>query len=477
MTIRALMSDEEVDERYTSIVIDTPVRFTDVRGMVVERLLPLIFTRVGDDVVVPPEQAIWSKNEAVDTPYKALRFRVSTFQRILDFYNSTGSPALDTPYSIDCMIDAYMYLRLASPSDISRRPFPLWEKVSAATVKRELAAMDALARSASRYFGKGSPLSEALAASNGVFGERLPKRVNSKIWAHLDSNWVTYQSLSRLKPTLSGPTKKLARSEPKVLMDQGVVMTCAEVDAIIDNTDNRSYQALFTACAGLGRRFSEYLHIFRCDYVPAHMSQHFVDYDSSDNLLIFAHPSRSTWTGKIDDFSSNREEYLRTEYNGLVPRTMALEKSYKAGWKGMVFYHKAAFMVPIWLETKYATRFEQLASELIQVVKLAGTAGAHPYLFVTSSNNSAYGMPMRIAQVEEAFNRAAKKAGLFGKPGVHLHGLRHHYVWFLKNVLKFTDEQVQLALGHSTIGAQRSYGKELTAIYNMAKEREVLRAA
>jgi len=471
------MSDEEVDERYTSVVIDTPVRFTDFRGLVHERLLPLIFARVGDEVVIPPEQATWSKGEAVDTPYKALRFRVSSLQRLLDFYHGTGSPTLDTPYSIDCVIDAYLYLRLASPSDISKRPFPLWKKVSSATVRRELAAIDALARSASKHFGESSPLSEALAASNGVFSERLPKRVGSKMWAHLDRNWVTYQSLGRLKPTLSGATKKLVRSEPKILTDGGVVMTCEEVQALIDNTDNPSYQALFTACAGLGRRFSEYLHTYRCDYVSAHMSHHFVDYESSDNLLIFAHPARSTWTGRINDFSGDREEYLRTRYNGLVPRTMALEKKRKVGWKGMVFYHAAAFMVPIWLESKYATRFAQLASQMMDVVHRAGTAREHPFLFVTSSDNAAYGKPMCIDKVEKAFDRAARKAGLLGKPGVHLHGFRHHYVWFLKNILNFTDQQVQLALAHSTINAQRSYGKELAAIYRMTKEREVRRAA
>ncbi|NEK17452.1 site-specific integrase [Rhizobium leguminosarum] len=468
-----------VDRKYSCTVVDLPVQYRDRAGVTCERLLPTLIMASDTDVIVPDEVSTWMLDEVQRVPLKALHAMASAVARLFNFYVVSGYPDLVTPYDVDCLIEAYLYLRLISPSDVTKRPFPLWKRVTPDTVRRDLAAIDSFVRSCSRNYGSMSKLSAALATTNGVFQSKLAKRVNSKLWEHLDANWETYQTLHRPSPILSPILQSLVRQHPTVRIDAGKIMTTEEADAIIECTPNPSYRGLFLAMKGLGRRTSEHLHVFRSDFVTPEQARYFMDYDSEASLLIFAHPVASTFIGKYEKMTKKsrgtREEFL--DRYGLVPRNLSNDKKYQAGWKGMVFYHEAVLNIPIWISSADAQQFEACVHEMRQAVRQTGQARMHPYLFVTSSSNSARGRPMKLGKVEAAFERSARKAGLLGKPGIHLHGFRHHYVWYLRHQLKLERDLIALAMGHSSVDSQDHYGTRLRTIYEAARQQEVRDAA
>jgi integrase len=98
---------------------------------------------------------------------------------------------------------------------------------------------------------------------------------------------------------------------------------------------------------------------------------------------------------------------------------------------------------------------------------IGAAKSSHPYLFVNAVNRNYLGEPLQISNVEKAFGRACVRAGIEPySPGASLHGMRHYYKWYARNVLGLPEDIVQLMLRHKSIESQREYGKNPTDIFD-----------
>jgi len=156
---------------------------------------------------------------------------------------------------------------------------------------------------------------------------------------------------------------------------------------------------------------------------------------------------------------------------------MIEDKGLRAGWKGMVFYHRKLMTIPPWIDPKCVGIFEEGLAEMKEAIRRSGNMRKHPYMFAFCGDKRALGEPMKLRQIKRAFDRAARKAGLLGKEGIHLHGFRHHYVWFLRNILGFERTDIKITMGHSSEKSQDDYGGRLKSIFDRVTQKQEARNA
>lgn len=469
-------TSQAFDERYPFVVVDFPVTLTDRAGIWQRRLMPLLILNIGGEATIPQESALWANDMVSVKPLKVQHLAQATIGRLYAFWLATGSRILKTPFDVDCLIDSYLLYRVKTPHDFSERLFPLIDRVSLDTIKRELQSISSFVRSIKMHRKLDHPLSEALSVSNGVFEARIPTKRVKSFWSHLDSQWASYQELETQSPVFPAYLRALADWDGNIDIQQAT-MSAEVAEAIIENTHEISYKAVFEAAYGTGGRASEYLHMFRCDVQPNSMSRHFMRVDTDDPLLIFAHPTRSTWNGLIDPTSStcSRSQFIRREY-GISPRYKHANKKFSLGWKGMKFFDRRLLRIPAWLDSARANRFESLVAELRDVCIKEGTHREHPYLFVGTTRRANRGQPLKYVNVERAFTGAARRAGVFGMPGVTFHGFRHQYIWQLRNVWKLPKHLISVAVGHESLDSSDQYGLDLEMVFKAAKARNAVHA-
>ena len=466
----------QFDPRYSYLVIDVPLLFT-VPGELGKqrRLLPILIVRDGFDFHIPMEIVLWAMSLVKSRPLATLHGMVGAVGRLYAFHMATGSPILETGTDVDLLIDSFLAMRLMPPEEPAKRLFPLWDEIEGDTARSELRAFGSFVKSV-RSKGGTTVLSQALKTSNGVFTERVSHNRNDKRFlGHLDEQWRAYQSLEDFSLALTPELKSLARRENVVPADEHC-MTTEECDAIIKCTDNWSYRALFKAMKGLGGRLCEYLNMLRCDVLPNTSARLFTEFKTKNPLLLFAHPTRSKWVGKFDTRKNARSKFLRETF-GAESRMRHSRKRLQSGFKGMVYQHKALIRIPVWIDSALADEVEAALLEMTQLCRTLGTAGEHAYAFVGTGHKDSLGQPLLTPNVERAFERAARKAGLAGKPGVGLHGFRHHYVWFLRNILNCSDTEIQFLIGHVALESGSHYGKTIQRAHDAARERELAHVA
>ncbi|MCW0982789.1 hypothetical protein OK142_18360 [Agrobacterium sp. BT-220-3] len=464
------------DPRYSYLVLDVPVFFT-LPGESGEqrRLLPILIIYDGYEFHIPMEAVLWAKSLVKSKPLATLHGMVGAIGRLYAFHLSTGSPILETGADVDLLIDSFLAMRLMPPEEPAKRLFPLWDEIEGNTARSELRSFESFVKSVRRG-GATTALSQALKTSNGVFTERVSRNRNDKRFlAHLDNQWSAYQTLEDFSLALTPELKSLARRENVTPADQHC-MTGEECDAIIKCTDNWSYRVLFKAMKGLGGRLCEYLNMLRCDVLPAASARLFTDFSPKNPLLLFAHPTRSKWVGKFDQRKNARSKFLRETF-GAESRMRHARKRLQSGFKGMVYQHKALVRIPVWIDSILADEVEAALLEMTRLCRTLGTAREHGYAFVGTGHKDSRGHPLLTPNVERAFERAARKAGLAGKPGVSLHGFRHHYVWFCRNELNCIDSEIQFLIGHAALESGSHYGKTIQKAHDAARERELAHAA
>jgi len=475
--ITDLANSIDFDPRYPSLVVDVPTIFTDRAGLRKRRLMPILALNTGAMILMPDEIIRWMMSEVTYRRLKVLHASVAAVGRLWAFYTATGSPVLETAADVDALIDSYLLMRVAPPDDPDKRVFPLWDPVSAGTVARDLRAISALARSIRVGPTPTTPLGLALKGSSDRFAERVPSLFRKSYFAHLEAQWSRYKEMEGFQPVLPSEIRYLAR-RPEVTSSEEHTMNDEEAQAIIECTNNWTYRTLFEAAEGTGGRISEYLHMFRFDLIPSVYSRRFMEFDSPDPLLIFADPVRSLWIGK---FANERRQritratFMRRTYN-IEPRLDDPDKSYALGFKGMKFPHVDRIRIPVWLTSGGARRVEDAALELGSICQRVGTDRDHPYLFVSTGTKTSLGEPLRIGNVEKAFNRAARKAGLLGKPGIHLHGFRHKFVKKLRTS-GLSNSMVQFLIGHANENSNNAYGRDWQTAHDAVKALEAAHAS
>lgn len=454
------------DARYSTLVFDLPVTYTGRSRIRERRLQPTLVLRTPEGIVFPQEVWQWSAELAEVRELKSAHQYVAAVGRLYDFWMATGSRRLETGHDVDLLIDSFLLYRTMAPSDPAKRIFPNWRPVTIETVKTDLRAIDSFVKSCGRNQGSKHVMSQALQKSGGVFETRIPQRRDKSFWSHLDTQYEKYAQLKPETPIFPVAYNRLAAHSPSVSIPTPVLSE--EVgERIIECTQDRDYKHLFKAMLGTGGRKSEYLHMFRCDVQSAHMSRRFMDFQSSDSLLIFAHPQHSTWCGELDPSSPSvkREDYLRLKY-GSVSRRHSPKKADRAGWKGMRFTDPRLFRIPVWTRSDYAADLDDYAMEMREFAIKVGADS--PYLFLTTADRTNRGDHLRIRNVDKAFKSACRRAGVLGMPGVFIHGFRHRYVRELRE-LGLSPHLIALGLGHFSIDTQEGYGVDVEKVYNAVK--------
>jgi integrase len=423
------------------------------------------------EVVVPDETLGWVRNLINGyIPTGDIRRKLNTVGRLHEFAQLTVGERLKLEGMIDNVVWAYLRARAENPRDPSQRTFTHWKPVRLGWVQTEFRDLLEFAGFCRDFTGKASVMGTAFKSSSDVWVTMKRSPPPDDFLAHLGADRERWSMIlgDEVVPAPPSALRRIAAhaNVPKNGID--TTLSSEEVDAIIDREQNFMLKALWIILAYLGPRISEALNMWFCDFLSPADARRFFRTDLVGPVAVFADPRDSKYVGHFDSRRAiqTRTEYLALKY-GLKPRPDA-ERGRKAGWKGMMTFN-AEWLVThgTWTCRKRAAEFAELLDEIREFhADLRTTKISHPYLFVNAKNREFLGEPLQISNVEKAFRRACVRAGVDpNSPGASLHGLRHYYKWYARNVLGIKEEIVQLMLRHINLASQRHYGKRAADIH------------
>ena len=240
------------------------------------------------------------------------------------------------------------------------------------------------------------------------------------------------------------------------------VLTLPQVLAIIEATPGKAMKAAFLLASFGGIRSSEMLNIWTTDLLPGRHRKKLFPTDANSNvpLVVLAHPSQSTFISLNASTGQDRCQHLAK--TGAKPRNLLQGHPLHAGWKGLRYdNHEQLISQVYWSNPDMAVRFDRLAMESRASVILGGGLKAlesHPFLLVNDTPHKLeIGLPMKMSNLQKAFERAMRKAGVDTElHGKGIHSLRHFYKATLED-LGITREYRRIAMHHVSIASQNSY--------------------
>ncbi|MBP0438053.1 hypothetical protein [Tianweitania sediminis] len=427
--------------------------------------LPVLAVRVDKGEVVVPDEALnWSRHLARnDVPHKEIRRRLNSVGRLFEFVENVLGELKAVPGAMDLSVWEYLMARISTPHDLKERLFDHWQPVGYTTVLTEFRDLVDFARYCGAYTGSGSMMASAFRSSSDIWLKVDRKLVGDDLLSHLNAQRQRWHDLlGEDRPMPPRSLKKAARKGVKK-SDNSTTMSIDQVESLIDGEKNPVFKATWMELAYLGPRISELLNQWRCDVLDASYAPRLFEAPVAGPLVIFADPRKSTYTGSMDlrrNSFRTREQVLAGDY-GLLPRPDELD-AVRAGHKGMsVFNAELQITHGTWTCLEKAAEYELLVQEILHYHRIFKTDHAHPYLFINVRNAEYRGEPSKIGNMEKAFDRACVRVGIrpHEEAGAHLHGLRHFYRWYAKEVLKASPEIMKLMLRQESIDSQFAYGK------------------
>lgn len=427
-------------------------------------LLPLLTIRTTDGSVLVPDEALsWSQHLASkEVPTSQIRRRLNAVGRVYEFAETVADEQISRPGVMDLIVWEYLRARIETPVDPSARRFPHWQPVQYEVVRTEFRDLVDFGRWCANYTGPSSPMGAAFKAGADIWRGVSRKLAPTDLLSHLEAQRTRWHAaFGEDRPiTPSGLKRLAANGSGKSKGD--TTLSIEEVDAIIDREQNPMFKALWIELAYLGPRVSEALNHWRCDVLDGSYARKLFSADVHGPLVVFAHPSKSRYTGSFGRAESvkDRKQVLSERY-GLVPRPDAVGRKQRLGWKGMMVFNAELWITHgTWTCPKRAAEFGQLFHEILDIHRQLGTEAMHPYLYINSRSAAHSGEPSKIGNIEDAFDRACVRAGVVPhSPGAHLHGLRHFYRWYSIHELKLSEEIVQSMMRQTSPLSQRVYGK------------------
>ncbi|MFC3326127.1 hypothetical protein [Mesorhizobium cantuariense] len=474
------MDESEVGEEEPGyFVFDVPVSvYRDVHADKArtrpDRVLhPVLAIRFASgQVAIPDETLGWVRN-LIDgyIPTADIRRKLNTVGRLHEFAQLTvGEQKLEV--IIDNIVWAYLRARAENPLDPSRRRFTHWKPVRFDWVQTEFRDLLEFARFCGDFTGKASIMGAAFKSSSKVWVTMKRASAPDDFLAHLEADRERWNIMlgDDMVPAPPSALRRIAASANVPKNGNDTTLSSEEVDAIIDLEKNFMLKALWIFLAFVGPRISEPLNMWVCDFLNPSDARKFFRTDLVGPVAIFADPRKSKYVGHFDSRRAiqTRSEYLASKY-GLKPRPDCEGKRKRVGWKGMMTFNSEWLVSHgTWNCRKRATQFAGLLDEIREFhVDLATSKNSHPYLFVNAVNREFLGEPLQMSNVEKAFARACRRAGIEpNTSGASLHGMRHYYKWYARNILELEEDIVQLMLRHISINSQRDYGKHAADIYD-----------
>jgi integrase len=229
---------------------------------------------------------------------------------------------------------------------------------------------------------------------------------------------------------------------------------------LIGAMTNERDQLFFLLLAFGSLRISEPLHLFVRDIKAPPEGE-------LEPTVILGDPvwSKVDWVASDGTrHRSTRAAYLSQKYD-LLPRNLIDKRSddgaLHAGFKGVMWDDEPASIANIyWSDPKAGSEFWRLHCLYIRKYRLS-IGDMHPYYFVNiNRRHENYGKPITLSAMTAAFYAAAEKIGLSRTDsGVHPHGLRHFYGYYLKNVLGLGLDSIKDFMHHVSIMSTANYAK------------------
>jgi len=426
-------------------------------------LLPVLAVRFpGGAVAVPDEALSWGRHLADKgvSPFQ-IRRRLNSVGRLHEFAQTVAADRMSQPGAMDLLVWEYLRSRVENPVDPGARQFQHWQPVQYEVVRTEFRDLVDFGQYCASYTGPTSPMGSAFKAGSAVWVKVDRSLSADRLLAHLEAQRARWHALLGADtPAPPSGLKRLATTLGRKKSSSDTTLSIEEVDAIIDREKNLMFRALWIELAYAGPRLSEALNHWRCDVLDTSYSKQFFNATVKGPLLIFAHPIHSRYTGSFEETVKTRKQVLKDRY-GLAPRPDAGGRNQRAGWKGMTIFNPDLQITHgTWTCNKRAAEFEELFAEILDLHGSLRTDAMHPYLYVNSKNAAFLGEPLKVGNVEEAFDRACVRAGVTPHgPGAHIHGLRHFYRWYATHALGLSEEIVQLMMRQKSVTSQRAYGK------------------
>lgn len=473
------MDELEVDSCEPGFfVFDVPVSlyrdvFADEAPSRPDRVMhPVLAIRFASgQVVVPDETLGWVRN-LINTyvPTADIRRKLNAVGRLHEFTQLTVGEELDLEGVIDSVVWAYLRARAETPRDPSQRRFTHWKPVRWGWVQTEFRDLLAFADFCRDFTGKASVMGAAFRSSSNIWTTVKRSSAPDDFLKHLEADRERWHMVLGEDLVVAPPSalRRIAAHSNVPKNGNTTTLSCEEVDAIIDRERNFMLKALWMLLAYVGPRVSEGLNMWFCDFLSPSDARKLFRTDLVGPVAIFADPRKSEYVGHFDSrrASQSRADYLAER--GLKPRP-DVEGDLRAGWKGMTTFN-AEWLVShgTWTCRNRAAEFAGLLDEIRALhADIGPDKSSHPYLFVNAANREFLGEPLQISNVEKAFARACVRAGVQPySPGASLHGMRHYYKWYARNVLGLPEDIVQLMLRHKSIESQREYGKNPTDIFD-----------
>lgn len=435
-----------------------------------ERVLPVLFIRLTDGSVTISQEALaWAQKLVRDDAIAAPRPKIAAVGRLYAFIRTTAGTLDDlSPDEMDALIYAYLGSRLAgSPEGHADGGS---SSITLETAQSEFAYFAQFSRFCASFTGTCSPIGAAFRANGHFWQTAKALSKPDSFFAHLRARQQLIQDRFDARPAFPKTLTRGAVRSSRRIDQTTTTMSPEQVDAIIDGERNVVYKSLWTLLAYAGPRLSEALNLWRCDVLPGSYSRYFSEIDMTGlPLVIFAHPSRSTYVGDVT--SMKREETRRTYLNriwGLKPRPFQSSKK-RPGWKGMLFFNETWLLSwAYWTSKGRAAEFARLGSEIRAIHKLGNVDLRHPFYFCNSKHRDTLYQPLSVRAAEQAFDAACLRVGI--EPhvtvGAHIHGLRHFYEWYMEWRLGLPPEKRQILLRHRSIRSQEAYGRRAVDTYH-----------
>lgn len=447
------------------VVLDIPFWLPEYRGRGLgahpsfrRRLVPILVVTNGVQTELVIDALIWAQNAIYLRTYDAVRAGVAAIGRLFAFRMLFPDFVIEDHHDFDLLVWGYLHARLTVPAAIGDRLMPNWNRVSIETAMIEFGQIKEFAKSAA-YIRESPVFGQALRVDSRLFSAMPRRKPKDYFFKHLKTEHERFLKLVGEDTGFPADLKYLSRRAARRAKRKIVQLTTDEVRAIIAAEKNVMFKAIWLLLAWTGPRVSEVLHLWVCDILP-NTAARFFDFESVF-LVIFAHPEGSTYTGSLGAGSNNESRVQHLAKYGRRPRTEKEVGKEQIGSKGMlIFDDEKIISWATWIDIEGAAEFARLVREITDIHIRTGSSQISPYFFVNSKDGDYLGHPMKIGNLEKAFERACERAGVrIGRKRPSLHSFRHHYIWFARNQLKIKPTNLQLMTRHGNVQSQEHYGR------------------
>lgn len=445
-----------------SVVMDIPAWVTHLGEQMVVPL-PILIVMHDGEATVPSDTYEFAVDRAAVEKFDALHRMVATIGRLHDEWRASHIP-LDSAEDADTVIWNYIYGRLTPPVPVAYE--------TARTDFRDICGFVKFCRRNPRiksHFGK------ALAKGSKLFEDQMPVRKTRGFLQHLDLHRRRWFELQEFEPDMPRDLKKLAAPMLSSVAKIISFPTEQQMDDLIDAERNPMFRAAWCVLAAQGPRFSDLLHMWRCDILPPSLAARFVPRPDGHPFLIYAHPEQSIYTGESFDRRGvvNRKTVLAIKYHGSVSRIHSTQPNERLGWKSMLLFDARKLSWGFWMVERYAREFERLLPTIWAFHDEHGTDRWHPYFFVNFRNAQHVAEPMTKQNLQRAYGAACRRVGLepIMENGGHPHGSRHFCAWYAEAINGLDAAERQLVLRQRSQDSQEEYGRRLADLHTKMTER------